>query len=193
VYQYTPSDLQTVQNYEDKTNEAIMVMQANIQVLTSLRKFYQALLKNKHFPLEKACSGDVAAFATQINDMIYDTEMNISRAQLLIRITGDRKSLVSRARASSFNSDIFIYSLHMCANTGTGLAAPSKPSDAENGGLDYKYGQDWCPIPERGNRHANNNRSNLTLSTSNLCIRKYPTPIRHFTTNRIRPSSAQMS
>jgi hypothetical protein len=116
VYQYTPSDLQTVQNYEDKTNEAIMVMQANIQVLTSLRKFYQALLKNKHFPLEKACSGDVAAFAIQINDMIYDTGMNISRAQLLIRITGDRKSLVSRARASSLTL-IFLFTLYTCALT----------------------------------------------------------------------------
>ena len=92
--EYTSEDLQLVQTYEDKTNEAIMVLEANADVLTSLRQFYERLMENKDFPLKKTGSGDIFTFATQVNDMIYDLRMQISRAKLLVRITADRKSLV---------------------------------------------------------------------------------------------------
>ncbi|KAJ9656960.1 hypothetical protein H2201_008363 [Coniosporium apollinis] len=93
---YSPRDLQTVQAYEDKTNEAIMILEANLDVMTSLRGFYEALLKNKAFPLttETACFDGVNMFAAQINNMIHDFKMHIARAKLLIRISADRKSLI---------------------------------------------------------------------------------------------------
>lgn len=92
--EYTSADLRTVQNYEDNTNEAIMVLEANADVLTSVRQFYERLVENKDFPLKGTSSGDVATFTTRLNDMIYDLRMQISRAKLLVRITADRKSLV---------------------------------------------------------------------------------------------------
>ena len=93
--EYIPGDLQTVQSYEDKTNEVIMILEANVDVLTSLRKFYEHLMENKEFSLRKECSEDMLTFATQVNDMIHDLNMHKSRAKLLVRITADRKSLVS--------------------------------------------------------------------------------------------------
>lgn len=92
--EYTPGDFQAVQHYEDKTNEGIMILEANADVLTSLRNFYERLMDNKDFAMKGSCSEDVSTFSTQINDMIYDLKMQTSRAKLLVRITADRKSLV---------------------------------------------------------------------------------------------------
>jgi hypothetical protein len=94
-HEYTPADLQRVQNYMDKIHEAIMILEANAVILTSLCKYYERLLDNKDFPLRVDCREDILSFATQIEDMIYDSKMQIARAKLLVQITNDRKSLVS--------------------------------------------------------------------------------------------------
>lgn len=91
---YEPQDLQKAQVYEDKINEAIMMLQTNTDVLTSLRKFYEGLVKSKDFPLGRSCCEDVSAFSTQVNEMIYDSRMHIVRAKLLVRIIADRKTIV---------------------------------------------------------------------------------------------------
>ncbi|OCK89415.1 uncharacterized protein K441DRAFT_644795 [Cenococcum geophilum 1.58] len=92
--EYRPDDLQAVQDYEDKTNEVVMVLEANMDVLISLRKFYENLLKNKNFDLKEACEEDILQFATQVNNMIYDSRMQIARAKLLVQIIDDRKNLI---------------------------------------------------------------------------------------------------
>jgi hypothetical protein len=56
---YTPRHLMDVQYYEDKTNEAIMIMEANIDVLTALRRYYEGLLRHKDFPMKRKCREDV--------------------------------------------------------------------------------------------------------------------------------------
>jgi hypothetical protein len=76
-----------------------MVLEANMDVLDALRKYYQDLLVNNDFDLRESCAEAVHAFATQINDAVYDLKMQNSRAKLLARITSDRKSLVSPHRA----------------------------------------------------------------------------------------------
>jgi Mg2+ and Co2+ transporter CorA len=93
--EYTPEDLQTLQNYEEKTNEATMILEANANVLTSLRLFYERLVDRKDFPLRGDCRDEVLAFATRVDDMVYDSRMQVSRAKLLVRIIADRKNLVS--------------------------------------------------------------------------------------------------
>lgn len=92
---YTPEDLQILQNYEEKTNEAIMILEANADVLSSLGAFYRRLVERKDFPLRGDCAEGVFKFAASVDDMVYDSKMQISRAKLLVRITADRKSLVS--------------------------------------------------------------------------------------------------
>lgn len=91
---YVPEDLQTIQYYEDKTNEASMILDANVKVMTSLREYYEKLLENDAFPFRDSCREDILTFAAQTNDMIYDSNMQISRAKLLVQISADRKSLV---------------------------------------------------------------------------------------------------
>ena len=72
-----------------------MILEANADVLTSLRLFYERLVDRKDFPLRGDCHDEVLAFATRVEDMVYDSKMQVSRAKLLVRITADRKNLVS--------------------------------------------------------------------------------------------------
>jgi hypothetical protein len=97
---YRPYHIQDIQYWHDKTNEAIMVMEGNVEVMTSLRKYYQGLKDNKGFPDELRAGGadDIAGFASRVDDIISDFSMQISRARLLSRIISDRKELVSFVR-----------------------------------------------------------------------------------------------
>jgi hypothetical protein len=83
-----------VQHREDKINEAIMVLEANADVLTSLRDYYKRLLEHKYFDLKTTCHQDIEEFATQLDDMLYDSKMQVARAKILVKITEDRKNLV---------------------------------------------------------------------------------------------------
>ena len=84
-----------MQSHEEKTNVAIMILEANVNVLKSLREFYKNLLNDKNFPWRDTCKDDILAFSEQVKVMTYDLEMQISRAKLLVKIIGDRKALVS--------------------------------------------------------------------------------------------------
>lgn len=92
--EYQPEHVQTVQDYEDKINECIMVTEANIDVLKAIIKFYESLPGRTDFPIGNSCRDDVIAFSGQANDMIYDLKMQVARARLLVRITADRKTMV---------------------------------------------------------------------------------------------------
>lgn len=93
--EYTPTDLQNLQHYQDKINETIMVLEANNDVLSSLRNFYRTLQDDNAFTIQDACRRDIIPFAKQVDEMNHDSSMQIARAKLLIRITSDRKDLVS--------------------------------------------------------------------------------------------------
>ena len=92
---YSPRDLQSLHYYQDKINEAIMVLETNCHVLRSLRNFYEALTENSSFPWWDTSRADIAIFARQVDEMIYDSNMQIARAKLLVQITTDRRDLVS--------------------------------------------------------------------------------------------------
>ena len=93
--EYNSDDLLAVQRYEDKINEVIMILATNADVITALRKYYEDLVTHKDFPLKKGTQDAVLSFSTQLNYMIYDLNMQTSRAKLLVKITEDRKSIVS--------------------------------------------------------------------------------------------------
>lgn len=98
--QYKPEHIQDVQRRQDKINEILMVLEANVDVMKSLCKFYTDLKTNQHFPkaLKDSCSEDIMAFAAQVEDMIYDLKMQIARATVLVKITSDRKEIVSETK-----------------------------------------------------------------------------------------------
>jgi hypothetical protein len=95
--QYRPQHIQDIQRRQDKINEIVMVLEANVDVMKSLCKFYTDLKTNRHFPqaLKDACGEDILAFTAQVEDMMYDLKMQIARATVLVKITNDRKEIVS--------------------------------------------------------------------------------------------------
>ena len=100
---YTPQHLQDLQRQEDKTNEVIMVLEANVDVMRSMCKFYNGLRSNRDIDqaLKDKLALDISTFTAQIDDMISDFKMQISRANLLVKITKDRKELVSLSSQDS--------------------------------------------------------------------------------------------
>ena len=91
---YTTGHLQEAQNLEEKTNEAVMVLEGNIGVLSALRSFYHELGENHQFPFRNKCIGDLSSFTKQIDSFIYDSKMHIARGQLIAKIIAARKTIV---------------------------------------------------------------------------------------------------
>ena len=71
-----------------------MVLEANVDVMTSLRRFYDGLKENKDFPLRSSCADDIVVFVSQINNIIDNFKMEIARAKVLAQITNDRKQMM---------------------------------------------------------------------------------------------------
>lgn len=91
-----PRAVTRVQEYEDKVNEAIMVMESNVNNLNSLADSYKLLVTDSQFPIAdlEACTSAVRRFAIHIHEFTYDLNMQIARAKVLSKITGDRKNIV---------------------------------------------------------------------------------------------------
>ncbi|KAK5456971.1 hypothetical protein LTS15_004751 [Exophiala xenobiotica] len=91
---YTPDNIQNVQYYEDRTNEATMILESNAEVLGSLHKYYEGLLADADFPFRQSCRDSIIDFVRQLQDAVHDTKMQASRARLRVRIAADRKALI---------------------------------------------------------------------------------------------------
>ncbi|RDI79394.1 hypothetical protein Vi05172_g10588 [Venturia inaequalis] len=113
--QYRPEHIQDVQRRQDKINEIVMVLEANVDVMKSLCKFYTDLWTNRHFPqdLKDSCGEDILTFTAQVEDMMYDLKMQIARARVLLKITNDRKEIIlqhlqsqSTARMERLNANM---------------------------------------------------------------------------------------
>jgi uncharacterized protein (UPF0147 family) len=89
----------SVQEYEDKTNEMIMVLESNANVMAAMVKFYKELVNDEAFPdkFRKTCAQVVQTFAAQVDELTYDTNTQIARARILSKIVADRKIIVSPA------------------------------------------------------------------------------------------------
>ncbi|KAH7390459.1 hypothetical protein BKA66DRAFT_568404 [Pyrenochaeta sp. MPI-SDFR-AT-0127] len=94
--EYKPYHIQDLQHWQDKANEAVMVLEANSDILSSIRRFYTNLVARKDFPgsLKAACEEELAIFLSQLDEIINDFHMQIARAKLLVNIISDRKELV---------------------------------------------------------------------------------------------------
>ena len=94
--QFSFEDLRDVQSLEDKANEVIFVLNANIDVLKELKDYYQDLVfsedHTKYFGANHKIG--LGRFVKQITSIINDLRMQITRAGALVRMLGDRKALV---------------------------------------------------------------------------------------------------
>ncbi|KAN0104936.1 hypothetical protein V8E51_010681 [Hyaloscypha variabilis] len=100
---YTARDIQHLQRWAEKVREVTSVLKANVDVMTSLRRFYTDLRSNEEFPMRKSCGDDISVFASQLGNLIDDFRLQIDRADALVRITTDRTELVKQHRLERLN------------------------------------------------------------------------------------------
>ena len=89
---YTVSDIRRMQRWEELVCEAIVVLEGNVGVMGSLRRFYLGLKKNTDFPHRRSCADEIIDFADQLDAMIKDFNASIGRAKALVKIWSDWKS-----------------------------------------------------------------------------------------------------
>jgi len=94
--QYEAWEIQDMQNWQDKANEAVMVLEANAKILRTLGNFYTNLVAREDFPgtLKTSCEDHLYAFFSQLDEITSEFDMQIARAKLLVNITSDRKQLI---------------------------------------------------------------------------------------------------
>ncbi|XP_014559872.1 hypothetical protein COCVIDRAFT_23857 [Bipolaris victoriae FI3] len=94
--EYEPWDIQDLQHWQDRTNAAVMVLQSNAKIVRVLHGFYTRLISREDFPsdLHMACKDDLHAFFSQLDEILGDFDMQITRAKLLATTINDRKELV---------------------------------------------------------------------------------------------------
>jgi Mg2+ and Co2+ transporter CorA len=100
---YTTRDIQNLQRWDERVRDVTSALKANVDVMTSLRRFYVDLRDNDEFPMKKSCGDDIAVFASQLGNLIDDFRLQIDRADALVRITADRTELVKQHRLERLN------------------------------------------------------------------------------------------
>jgi hypothetical protein len=164
LYKFEPKHVQEVHSLEEKVNIAIMILEANVNVLKLLKEFYEHLAVNENFPWKESCKNHVIAFSDQLNVMVYDLETEISRAKLLNKIITDRKALVSIQLPATTDR----------TNRSKGIAAYSSSKCRKNGKIDVQHGRTWNHGTERGHRNENYHSDHSDLSAGYICLCNSP-------------------
>ena len=101
--EFSFTDLQRIQNIEEKANSATLILKTNISVLVDLKTYYRTTAAFDDWPndLPSKCEGDVLRFEQRLASIEKDMQMQQSRLKTLLRLIADRKSLVSPARPFS--------------------------------------------------------------------------------------------
>jgi len=103
---YTTRDVQRLQRWAEKVREVTSVLKSNIEVMTSIRRFYTDLRENEDFPMWKSCGDDISVFASQLSNIIDDFRQQKDRADGLVRTTTDRMDLVKQHRLERLNQNM---------------------------------------------------------------------------------------
>ena len=93
------SDLQRIQFIQEKVNETMLILKLNIDVLVELRQHYLFFSESDGWPreLNLKCKREVIRFEKRVLAVENDLRMQQSRAETLLRLLADRKSLVCHA------------------------------------------------------------------------------------------------
>lgn len=90
------SDLQQLQDIEDKANEMLLVLNVNVNVHTELGQYYRnfTYLGDWQHYLGFECRDEIARFERRVDNVKKCLQMQESRLQALLRLLAGRKSLV---------------------------------------------------------------------------------------------------
>ena len=94
--QYSFADFQEAQLTGDKVNEALLVLESNISVLTQIQEHYHTVSQSEHCTkeLDRNCRIQLERFDNGISRITNELRMQHSRAAALLRLVSDRKDVV---------------------------------------------------------------------------------------------------
>ena len=94
---FTLKNLQAIQHIEQKTQEAMLVLKLNTDVLEQLRLHYDEVAEHAEFPqeLKDGCKINLHRFNKGIVGVEKDMHMLQSRTKTLLHLLANRKNLVS--------------------------------------------------------------------------------------------------
>ena len=100
------SDLQKIQFIQEKVNETMLILKLNVDVLIELRQHYHSISESDGWPreLNLKCKREVIRFEKRVLAVENDLRMQQSRAETLLRLLADRKSLVCYASSGVRNT-----------------------------------------------------------------------------------------
>ncbi|MCJ1261432.1 hypothetical protein MMC22_001296 [Lobaria immixta] len=106
--------LRKVHKITEKANEAVLVLKQNINILAQLQNFYRSALNHKDFPKDLAgsCKDANGDFATRIEGLENDMQIQILRLETLLRLLKDRKTLVKQIMESQQSAELKANQLH---------------------------------------------------------------------------------
>ncbi|KAK4223998.1 hypothetical protein QBC38DRAFT_538729 [Podospora fimiseda] len=90
-------NIRAMQGFEDSAHEAIVMLEGNLEVISSLKQLYEELAQpgNNAFPPGETCKDELLSFINQLNGMSSGTRNMIMRFQTLARtITHNNTSVM---------------------------------------------------------------------------------------------------
>lgn len=105
----TLADLQRAQFVERKSKEALITLDANVNILTSLRDYYANLVDNTEIPAAWAPATE--DFSRNLKNRESEIHRFEARSKRLVQLAADQKSLVRKdSRVSLFTNESLIAS-----------------------------------------------------------------------------------
>ena len=94
------SDLQDIEDLEEKANETVLVMRLNLNVMQQLGDHYANTIRSQESlkSFKKDCNYDMDCFRRRIHEIDCDINLQILRVDALLRKLSDRRTLVSTPR-----------------------------------------------------------------------------------------------
>ncbi|KAI0868470.1 hypothetical protein GGS24DRAFT_482338 [Hypoxylon argillaceum] len=85
-----------IQEYEDRVNEAVLVMNSNIKTIESILSSYKTLVEDPDFPSAGvgACVKALKRWSTRMAEFIYDLQTQVNRGNVLSKMARDRKNII---------------------------------------------------------------------------------------------------
>ena len=98
--QFSFQDLQDIQDIEERACEAVLVLKLNQTVIRQLADFYRSIFDNMELPqvIIKNCRVAMVRFDRRIHGLEKDMNSQTLRIETLMRLIGDRKTLVSKSK-----------------------------------------------------------------------------------------------
>ena len=89
--------LQDIQNFEESSNDAVLVLKLNRGICKQASEFYHSIFTNNELPsnITSNCRGELLRFQRKLTSIESQLEEQILRVEALLRLIADRKRLVS--------------------------------------------------------------------------------------------------